>query len=166
MKILKICPNSAEAGFLRSLLESEGITAFISDSGVQISGVSQVRLEVAEEDFEQALIVISPAAKGEQDNAQARDPHPTVGYPFLGIASFVAILAVIAGTGLNLWRFYKGIWEPGTTITQVLATSVAVSTFFGLILGCMIAFVGLLARPIMKKLKSSEPSVKGNRNEP
>lgn len=146
--------NPAEAGFVQSLLQDAGIQAYLPDAGSFPVGVYQIQIQVAEEDVDRAREIIQAY------QASLPPPHPAIvsahlssGYPFLGITGFVAMVWAL---GVALLFCISALGENNLFARIGELAMVAIVSFVqGLFIGAFIALMGLICRPLWRKLGAS-----------
>ncbi len=160
MPIIAQFSTPAEAAFVQSLLEAEGITATLVDasSAVALNSIaSPYRLEVVDEQREAAHLVIKDYEKdGHERAAKMESLHPAKGFPFLGIlvvSSFVVGCAVFLL--LLIYRITDASFVLGDNWRE-LANFLALSVFAGFGGGLKITIIWLLVHVFRNRRRGFE----------
>ena len=152
MKTIATFSNFAEAGFIQSVLQQEGIDSFLPEHATIPVGVHQILLQVNESDAEAASLIIG-RYKTETKQVSSEFKHPSSGFPFLGITGFVMILWALFSFFMALF-FDHSEQELLPRIGTAFATAV-ISLAGGFGIGAFIALICLICRPVWKKLKGA-----------
>lgn len=152
MKTIATFSNFAEAGFMQSVLQQEGIESFLPEQGAIPVGVYEIPLQVSESDTEAANAIVS-RYKTEKKKEPSEFKHPTSGFPFLGIAGFVMIIWVIAAFFIVL--FFDHTKQGLLPRLGNAAASSVFSIISGFGVGVFIAIICLIFRPVWTKIKGA-----------
>ncbi len=154
MRTLTTCSNPAEASFLQGLLHEQGIEAFVPDQNTIPIGVYQVPLQVDPADYDRAQTILKDFAAA-QAPTEVEEPAKVVSpgddFPFFRIMGAVAVLWVVLSS-IRAFFFLLASEELDTRVTDTVNVGVG-SIFKGLLIGCAVSWICLLARPLWDKPK-------------
>ncbi len=150
MKHLATYANMGEAGFVQSMLESEGIDVRVNDPRNIIGGVQEVTLEVADEHYDRAREIVAPiAASHTAEAANTSDAMPAAhGNPSVGILSTCAGLGLLVGAAEIVLVDHAAV--PALAYASRLVFASVVGASVGLVVGL---FVCLLFLPVYRRLR-------------
>src|SRR5690349_19592363 len=156
MTIVARFKNPTDAAFFQSLLQSEGITATVVDSGAALTFSEDIRVEVEDTDAIRASELKARYEKEGHERAELVEAtHPATGIPFFALWFFTAVAAFVILDGFQAYTMFEQdstiAWSDPATLAGLMWLFVATPLVISLGSAIAIFLVWLCCRIVMRR---------------